>query len=330
MTLSLLDARDHVNRHFFTSSLSHVNSFALLGHTPSLVAQSLRVLLRSGLAANLGPTDRCNHSELKSTLECIAQPPVMDFLLKTDPALADALADTVVLLLRAPTTPALCAADPARICAPLCRIVLRSAARTANLALTAELAEFFVARIARDAQCVMLREAIASAHCKFLKSAIDYSRNSDVRRALIATELHDALVDAFSHSRALPAESDARDHLIELFANVATSKQVVSLFRRCVAALVAAERSAAERSATTEAPTRAVDMIKSLCALASLEAQLACYEDVRKQLVENAREIDIDDQERAMTLAMMRCSDALRAACAPEFKIALFGAHPIE
>jgi Rps23 Pro-64 3,4-dihydroxylase Tpa1-like proline 4-hydroxylase len=329
MTLSLLNARDNVQRHFFASSLSHINSFALLGQTPSLIGTSLRILLRNGLRANLLALDQCNQTEFKLTLECIAQPPVLDFLLKTDPALADALAETVLFLLRAPTTAALCAADPVRICAPVCRIVLRSTARTANFALTGELAEFFVARIEREAQCVMLREAIASAQCKFLKSVIDYSRNSDVRRALIATELHDALIEAFSHSRALPAESDARDHLIELFANVATSKQIVSLFRHCVTALVAAERNAAERNAV-EAPTRAVDMIKTLCSLASVEAQLACYEDVRKQLVENAREIDLDDQERAMTVAMLRCSDALRAACAPEFKIALFGSHPID
>lgn len=238
MTLSLLDARDAVHRHFFASSLARVNSFTMLGQAPSLVATSLRLLLRNGVRANL---DRAaaNESELRLALESIAQPAVLDFCLKSDRSLAETLHETVQFALRAERTGALCAADSERIGAPLCRIVLRAAARTANAALTSELAEFFVARVGRETQCVMLREAIASAQCKFIKAIVDLSRTSDVRRALIAAELHDALSQSFVSSRALPVESDARDQLIELFAGVASVPQVVSLFRVCLAALSA-------------------------------------------------------------------------------------------
>jgi hypothetical protein len=324
MTLSLLDARDHVQRHFFSSSLAHVNSFTMLGQAPSLVTASLRLLLTAGVRANLSNAN-ANESELKLALESVAQPTVLDFCMKSDRFLAETLLETVQFALRAERTGALCAADLARIGTPLCRIVLRATARTANVALMNELAEFFVARIGRQMQSVMLREAIASAQCKFIKAIIDLSQTSDVRRALIATGLHDALSHSFVNSLALPVESDAREHLIELFASIADVSQVVSLFRLCVAALIAAERSAIERGADAgEAPTRAVDVIKSLCALTSVEAQLACFDDVRKQLAENAREIDVDDQERAITVAMIRCSDAIRAACALEFKLNLF------
>lgn len=320
----VVEARDAVNRHFSTS-LSHVNSMTLLGYTPSLLATALRTLLASGIAANLA-TASASADELACALECVAQPHVMDFLLKFDAGLANALHETLQLALRADATGELCARDPERVCAPLGRILLRAASR-GGLS-NAELAEFFVSRLAAGSQARLLHEAIAAGQCKFLKAAVQYSSASAVRRKLIAGELQRALLCSFSKkaSAVLPADSEARRSLLELLVAVGAPAQLIELFRLGLAALVDAERAADRngREHVGDQAERALDLAKTLFALMPLSAQLVSFDVVRKQLVENARQVDADDQEAAVTRAVVRCSDAIRATCSPDFKLVLF------
>lgn len=328
MTAAVFEARDAVNRHFSTS-LSHVNSMTLMGYTPSLLAASLRTLLARGIAANLAAAPPGSSDELACALECVAQPAVMDFVLKFDAGLAGQLHETLQIALRADATGELCARDPERVCAPLARILLRAAAR-GGLS-NADLAEWFVSRLAAGSQARLLQEAIAAGQCKFLKAVVQYSSASAVRRKLVAGELQRALLCSFSKKApaVLPVDGEARRTLLELLVAVGSPAQLVELFRLGLAALVDAERAADKngRDNVGDQAERALDLAQTLFALMPLAAQLVSFDVVRKRLVENARQVDTDDQEGAVTRAVVRCSDAIRATCSPDFKLVLFGCN---
>jgi hypothetical protein len=321
--MNLLDARSAVNRHFQSTPST---SMTLLGHVPSLLASALRTLLSSGIAAAL-VYGVGSDADLAVALECIAQVEVIDFVLKSDSALSAALQETMQLVLRAEATADACARNPDTVCAPLCRIVLRMAARANAVTGNGELAEFCVARLAADAQACMLRQAIVMGQSKFVAAVIELSAASAVRRTLIAGELQRALSCSFSKKAAvaLPADSEARRRMLELFAAVGAPAQLVDLFRLAVGALISAERAAEKvgRDAIGDAAERALDFATSIFSMMPLAAQLVSFDAVRKQLVFNGA-VDADDQEGAVTRAILRCSDAIRGTCSPEFKFALF------